>query len=140
MSQIDQQKFEAISQSFQDRVIFDFLPSSVPMENPTNNPILDDHQGPNSEDSVDALETEKNNNEEIENNAKEEDEMQRLLNDVEVFLDENNLNGEITATRTPRGVELVLQDNIFFDPGEAVILEEGVPFLEKNRHTNFTDI
>lgn len=129
MSQIDQQKFQAISQSFQERVIFDFLPSSVPMENPTNNPVLDDHQGPNKQDSEEFLETAKNNGEE-ETRVKE-DKMERLVNEVEEFLDDNNLNGVITANRTSQGVELVLQDNIFFDTGEAVILNEGVPFLEK---------
>src|SRR5690625_3322657 len=35
MSQIDLVKFEAISESFKNRMIFDFYPSPVPMENPT---------------------------------------------------------------------------------------------------------
>src|SRR5690606_40611426 len=35
MSQIDAVKFEAISDSFRDRMIFDFFPSPVPMDNPT---------------------------------------------------------------------------------------------------------
>src|SRR5690625_8009022 len=39
MSQIDLVKFEAISESFKNRMIFDFYPSRVPMENPTESTI-----------------------------------------------------------------------------------------------------
>lgn len=35
MSQIDMVKFDALSESFRNRMIFDFHPSPVPMENPT---------------------------------------------------------------------------------------------------------
>lgn len=35
MSQIDSVKFEAVSESFKNRMIFDFFPSAVPMDNPT---------------------------------------------------------------------------------------------------------
>src|SRR5690625_2330704 len=35
MSQIDLVKFYAISESFRNRMIFDFFPSPVPMDNPT---------------------------------------------------------------------------------------------------------
>src|SRR5699024_8041336 len=35
MSQIDQVKFDALSESFRNRMIFDFYPSPVPMEHPT---------------------------------------------------------------------------------------------------------
>ena len=36
MSQIDQVKFEAVTESFRNRVIFDFFPSPIPIEYPTD--------------------------------------------------------------------------------------------------------
>src|SRR5690625_6597244 len=51
------------------------------------------------------------------------------MEEVEEFLDEENLHNVVTANRTERGVVLVLQERILFDSGEATILSSGEPFL-----------
>ncbi|WP_339227311.1 flagellar motor protein MotS [Oceanobacillus sp. FSL K6-2867] len=125
MSQIDLNKFKAISESFQNRMILDFSSSAIPMDNPAEQinheeigEQLTEHELPSITD--DALEQ-----------GYEEDPLNSLLEDVEAYLNENDLNEVITANRTERGVVLVLQDSIFFETGEADILEEGEPFLQE---------
>lgn len=123
MSQIDVEKFQAISQSFRERAIFDFFPSPVPMEHPSESPSFNDGQNDIDEFLFPPRPEEA---EEI-----EEDEMEQLVTEIENFLDEENLHGAVTANRTGRGIVLVLQDRILFDPGEAEILPSGEPFLQK---------
>lgn len=128
ISQVDQEKFEALSQSFQARGVFDFLPSIVPGEYPegardgggeTN--VGDGNRG--EDEFFFDLEQDEEEDE-------EEQELQALRQEVQSFLEENNLGDFITANRTSRGVELVLQDHIFFNPGEAEILDDGLSVLE----------
>lgn len=123
MSQINLVKFEAISDSFKNRMIFDNSPSPVPMENPTEH--------------TSDLESGKNSNEfenptHLENVTEQDDEtLDELMKDVEQYLDKNELNNVISANRNERGVVLVLQELILFDSGEAKILRSGEPFLNK---------
>lgn len=118
MSQISQNKFEMVTESFQNRGVFDFYPSIVPLDTPNNTDEEDDE--------FFSLPGEVDFEQEV-----EEDTLQPLMKEVESFLDEYQLNDVISATRTDLGVELVLQDRIFFNPGEAEILDEGRPFLTK---------
>ncbi|PAV30130.1 flagellar motor protein MotS [Virgibacillus profundi] len=124
MSQIDLVKFDAVSESFKNRMIFDFFPSPVPMENPT--------------ESTSHMESGKNSNEfetptqlDDINDRDEKDSLNNLMDDVESYLDENGLNNVISASRTERGVVLVLQELILFEPGKAELLPSGEPFLSK---------
>jgi|SRR5690625_1867663 len=137
MSQIDLSKFESITQSFQSRAILDFLPSSVPSENITNDDgfgALDDDgdedgdgDGTDEEDdlNLDGLK------DQLEEWEKKADALARLMDSVDAFLKEEDLGDFITATRTEEGVILVLQDSILFDSGEAQILDSGKPFLNE---------
>lgn len=129
MSQIDQAKFDALSDSFKNRMIFDFYPSPVPMEHPTestsheeNGENMNEFQTPTLLDDIDDKD---------EDADEKQDSLGQLLEDVEHYLEENNLEDVITANRTGRGVTLVLQENILFDSGEAEILKKGKPFLNK---------
>ncbi|RFA33686.1 flagellar motor protein MotS [Virgibacillus dokdonensis] len=129
MSQIDLVKFEAISESFRNRMIFDSYPSAVPMENPTE-------QSSNKENGEQSNEFDSPTQlpDTTDRDASQDDgesSLDQLLQEVETYLDKNDLNNVITATRTDRGVELVLQDSLLFNTGEAVILESGKPFLNK---------
>jgi chemotaxis protein MotB len=125
MSQIDDDKFEMVSESFQSRGIFDFYPSIRPTENPSDAATPTEE----SEDDIESMAAERDEHKE-EEEVTEEEELNSLAEDVESYLVEHDLTELISATRTSEGVELVLQDYIFFDPGEATILEEGIPFLE----------
>ncbi|RDW16377.1 flagellar motor protein MotS [Oceanobacillus arenosus] len=127
MSQVDQTKLDAVSQSFQNRMIFDFFPSVVPSEYPTDRTSVEE-TGENRNAFEDPI------NLDIERDIEEPEEadsLTALVGNVEAYLDEHDLNGLITANRTDRGVELVLQDSIFFNPGDANILETGIPFLQR---------
>lgn len=127
MSTVDQIKLEAVAQSFQERVIFDFMPSIVPNDQPENTEAAETAEDDHSDDPIDldrALD-------EYESKAQEDESLNHLIDSVEDYLDEHDLNDIVSATRTERGVLLVIQESIFFDTGEAIILEEGKPFLEE---------
>lgn len=110
MSQIDMIKFKAITESFQEH-FFDFYPSMVPLENPAVGEA--DLPEKNSEKDM----TEKS--------------LQNLLTEVQSFLDKNGLEDVIIANRTERGVVLVLQEQVLFDPGQATLLGDSYAFLNK---------
>ncbi|ASN04965.1 flagellar motor protein MotS [Virgibacillus necropolis] len=129
MSQINLVKFEAISESFKNRMIFDFYPSPVPMENPTEN-TSDLESGKNSNEFENPTQL-KNVTDQDDEKIEKEDTLDKLMMDVEQYLDENNLNNVISASRNERGVVLVLQEFILFDSGKAEILSSGEPFLNK---------
>ncbi|MBR7798257.1 MULTISPECIES: flagellar motor protein MotS [Virgibacillus] len=129
MSQIDLVKFEAISDSFRNRMIFDFYPSPVPMDNPTEN-TSNEESGEQSNE-FDTPTQMPNTNDRDKQTDKNEQSLDDLMKEVEAYLDKNDLNKVISANRTKQGVELVLQESILFDSGEAVILNSGKPFLNK---------
>ncbi|TXL60553.1 flagellar motor protein MotB [Cerasibacillus terrae] len=124
MSRIDSIKFQAVSDSFRNRAIFDFQPSAVPVEYPApNHGELTKGKSPNDYDLPTKQSEQSDEN--------EEDALNKLVKDVEGYLDENDLHNVITANRTDRGVVLVLQEQILFETGEADILHSGKPFLNK---------
>lgn len=119
ISQIDLQKFRAMSQSFKDRQIFDFYPSAIPME-------------PSSDKVIDELYMSSEDDEGEEGEGKGEgDSLNQLLREVEQHIQESGLEGVAIATRTERGVVLVLPEQVLFKTGEAEILDDAVPFLER---------
>jgi chemotaxis protein MotB len=132
MSQIDLVKFEAISESFQNRMILDFYPSAVPAENPTEHPSIEERGKDTNEFETPSESRDiKDRDESKEVDKDNQDSLSSLLEEVEAYLDENNLNNVITANRTEQGVVLVLQESILFDSAEAEILDSGMPFLDR---------
>lgn len=135
MSQVDHAKFQAVTESFQGRHVLDFLPSIVPGGEPAGqtdgqpNGGIDDSD--DSGGSIDIDDDVDVNSEILQRKLQEEQALNELVESIEGYLDEHDLNDAVTATRTERGVLLVLQDSIFFDTGEAVILDEGKPFLNE---------
>lgn len=127
MSQIDQGKFDAVAESFQNRMILDFLPSIVPNDQPSSSDQTESEENGESNEPI-ILNVDE---EEFQSKLMEEHSLNELVESVESYLDENDLNDIISANRTDRGVVLVLQDSIFFDVGQAEILEEGEPFLRE---------
>ncbi|PAQ16566.1 flagellar motor protein MotS [Bacillaceae bacterium SAOS 7] len=106
MSQIDIVKFKAIAQSFRQQAAFENQPSIVPGEYPAEE--MKKEQGQKEKESLDKL-------------AKE----------VQQYLKDNGLEDVATATRTERGVVLVLQEKILFNTADAVVLEEAHSFLNQ---------
>ncbi|MBP2241435.1 chemotaxis protein MotB [Cytobacillus eiseniae] len=117
MSQIDMMKFKAISESFQEH-FFDFYPSIIPVESP---PGVESNMGENENE---------NENEMNEKDLSEES-LENLLAEVQGFLEKNGIEDVIIANRTERGVVLVLQEQVLFDPGEATLLEDSNAFLNR---------
>ncbi|WP_226673585.1 flagellar motor protein MotS [Rossellomorea aquimaris] len=109
MSQIDIVKFRTIADSFQQRQILEFYPSVIPFDDPSAEPEME------SEDSQ----------------GKDDQDLNSLLSNIQSYLKENKLSDVIVATRTERGVVLVLQEQALFDSGEATVLEDAYPFLNK---------
>jgi len=128
MSQVDLEKFEAVSESFRNRVVLDFLPSAIPMERP----VEDSGQlrGGQPSEKLDP-QTAKSNDDEDDEKKEEEDSLDTLIEDIESYLTDHELDNVISANRTERGVVLVLQERVLFDTGEAIILDSGKPFLNK---------
>lgn len=129
MSQVDQEKFEAVSESFQNRMILDFYPSSVPMDHPTEN-ASEQESGKMANEFEDPSSREKSIHDE-EDEEDKEDSLDALMQDVDDYLEENDLNDVISTDRTERGVVLVLEERVLFNSGEAEILDSGKPFLRK---------
>ena len=107
MSQIDIVKFRTIADSFQQRQILEFYPSVIPFDDPSAETESEDSQG------------------------KDDQDLNSLLSNIQSYLKENKLSDVIVATRTERGVVLVLQEQALFDSGEATVLEDAYPFLNK---------
>ncbi len=128
MSQIDLRKFHSITESFQSRAVLDFIPSSVPSDEPFFTDMNDrmDISGGMKDllDELDDLEQEKTID-------LKEATIQQLYTDVQQFLTEENLFDVVEFSRAEEGVVLVFQDNILFNSGEATILASGEPFLIK---------
>ncbi|SEA47764.1 chemotaxis protein MotB [Thalassobacillus cyri] len=131
MSQIDLVKFEAISESFRNRMIFDFYPSPVEMDNPTEktDPEENGEQSNEFENPTNEVNTTEHDAED--DHSQKEHELDQLVEEVDTFLDNNQLNDVISANRTDRGVVLVLQEQLLFESAEAEVLESGKPFLSK---------
>jgi chemotaxis protein MotB len=112
MSQIDIVKFRTIADSFQQRQILEFYPSVIPFDNPSAEPEMEkDESQPQGGES--------------------DQDLNQLLADIQSYLKENKLNDVVVATRTERGVVLVLQEQALFASGEATVLEDAYPFLNK---------
>ncbi|SFQ07754.1 flagellar motor protein MotS [Salibacterium halotolerans] len=118
MSVIDAKKFEAISESFQSRAILENLPSMMEREQPNQS-----NADTEDENEASAAESEEQ--------TEDDRELDRLLREVRQYLEEHNLNDQISATRDDRGVVLVLQEQLLFETGEAEILTAAEPFLNK---------
>ncbi|RYG74939.1 flagellar motor protein MotB [Lentibacillus lipolyticus] len=130
MSQIDMVKFDALSESFRNRMIFDFYPSPVPMENPTEH-TSDEESGKNTNEFEKSEQLDDIRERAGETTETDQDSLDDLMENVEQYLRNNELEDVISASRTDRGVVLVLQESILFETGEAEILDSGKPFLDK---------
>jgi len=129
MSQIDTLKFEQVTESFQSRAILDFLPSAIELE---ENPPSSGNDGDGFGESEDAYDLHESHvTDYLDEWEKKEDALSKLMDNIEVFLEEEGLTDDVTANRTEEGVVLVLQETILYDRGEAELLEPGQAFLDE---------
>ncbi|WP_064092664.1 flagellar motor protein MotS [Rossellomorea aquimaris] len=125
MSQIDIVKFRAIAESFQQRQILEFYPSVIPFENPSSEPEIEMED--DNKDTDQKVTREPRPQIREESNA----ELNQLLSEIQTYLKDNKLSDVVVATRTERGVVLVLQEQTLFASGEATVLKSAYPFLNK---------
>ncbi|WP_058307072.1 flagellar motor protein MotS [Gracilibacillus massiliensis] len=133
MSQIDAEKFRAIAEAFRSETIFEAMPSIIEEQHPTENTeVLKEEENDDKQEDTTPADDEQNGSEQnAVTKTPEQDELDELLAEVENFLNENDLNQVISATRTDQGVVLVLQESVLFDTGEADVLNPAKPFLNK---------
>ena len=108
ISQIDIVKFRTIADSFQQRQILEFYPSVIPFDQPSAEPEVESGEGREAEQDLNSL-----------------------LSNIQSYLKENKLTDVVVATRSERGVVLVLQEQALFASGEATVLPDAYPFLDK---------
>ncbi|QDP40892.1 flagellar motor protein MotS [Radiobacillus deserti] len=115
MSQIDMIKFQELAESFRNRMVFDASSSVLP----------------NEKGNVEAEQEVTPEEEPITETEDEMDSLDELLRMVNAFIKENNMQATVTANRRQEGVELVLQEKVLFNSGEADIIEAGKPLLDR---------
>ncbi|MFC4403631.1 flagellar motor protein MotS [Gracilibacillus xinjiangensis] len=135
MSQIDAEKFKEVAVALRSSNIFDSMPAIMEEQTIINDEAQDvtknnqnNQENQNTTDNIVTESRETNNNATV---REEQDTLDELLAEVDAYLNENNLNNVISATRTDEGVVLVLQENVLFDSGEAEVLDPAKPFLDK---------
>ncbi|MFD2681616.1 flagellar motor protein MotS [Bacillus seohaeanensis] len=116
MSQIDLEKFKTVAKSFESREILEFYPSVIPMENPSGEPNSIENNDAGNSQTTDRMDSKS---------------LDELLNEIQTYLKENKLGNVIVATRTERGVVLVLQEQVLFHSGQASIIGSAYPFLDQ---------
>jgi chemotaxis protein MotB len=62
---------------------------------------------------------------------KKEKELQELLKIVNQYIDEKQLQGQVSAADTPRGIAITLNDLFLFDLGKAELRPAAYPILDK---------
>ncbi|QAS53919.1 flagellar motor protein MotS [Halobacillus litoralis] len=129
MSQINLVKFEAIAESFRNRMIFDFNPSAVESDYPTEQTKIQENGEKNNEFETPAKDPD--NMAEKENREEEVENLEELKQEVDQYLKENDLSDIISATQSERGIILVLEEQLLFETSEAEILDGAKPFLSK---------
>ncbi len=102
ISQVDQDKFDSITQAFRNQGVFEESDSVIPFDE-----------------------------EWLEEEIREDQELQTLYQDINSFLLENGLTDQVTASQTDRGVVITLQEQVLFDSGQAELLSEAEPVLEE---------
>ncbi|WP_404404377.1 flagellar motor protein MotS [Jeotgalibacillus malaysiensis] len=102
ISQVDSEKFDSISQSFRNQGVFDQSDTVIPFDE-----------------------------EWLEEEIREDQELQTLYQDINSFLLENDLTDQVTASQTDRGVVITLQEQVLFDSGRAELLTEAEPVLQE---------
>ncbi len=127
MSQIDIVKFKAIAESFKQKQILEFYPSVIPFENPSAAPDVqkNDDLVDNNENQTDEL------SKVDKGETSEDDSLENLLTDIQEYVSEHDLSDVAVATRSERGVVLVLQEQVLFNSGEATLKKESYSFLNK---------
>src|SRR5699024_12733371 len=102
MCRIEELKFESITESFQNRNVLDLISTDILSEEPSGNNGQNSGQADNgNHDENQNEETDLNElKEQLEKWEDKEDELTALMMDVETFLEEEDLEDQVSATRS----------------------------------------
>lgn len=117
MSSIDAQKFQAMSQAFNEAFssgtgIFEY-PSPMPEDEAQ---AIDDDEGATESDEEKAEKAEKIEKLELEN----------IQNKVNAYIEEKNLTDKLDTSLTDEGLLLTIRDNVLFPSGSAEVRPEDL--------------
>lgn len=112
MSQIDNIKFQRVIQSFRESVM-DFYPSMIEMPYPEGSIEMPEDEGLGI------------------GGVGGDGDLEKMVEEIQQYLDEHGLEDVILANRTERGVVLVLDEQVLFETGEAEITGGQNDFLDK---------
>ncbi|OEF97586.1 hypothetical protein BHF71_11160 [Vulcanibacillus modesticaldus] len=118
-SEIDASKFRMIANSF--KGIFDDQATFI-LDNPPSSPV---------ENEFPPVDLKKHETDQGSKENEKDRQMNEFLTKINKYLRDYELEGVVSATREKRGVVLVLQENVLFDLGRAVVKEQAKPFLGK---------
>lgn len=125
-SELDAKKFRAFLESFTNNAPFEYNQSIIEFD--TQGKMVrgeEVKEEPNDQTGLPKSVTDQ------EIQRRNQEQLDEITQKVQEFLREHQLEMKVQATRTPLGVELVLQDGLLFRSGEAEILPNGIPFLGK---------
>ncbi|WP_226583801.1 flagellar motor protein MotS [Halobacillus litoralis] len=129
MSQINLDKFEAIAESFRNRMVLDFYPSAVENKHPTEQTKMKENGEMGNEFEIPDENSLELAEDEI--NKEKEKGLEELKEEIDEYLEENDLGDIISATQSERGVVLILEEQLLFETSQAEILDGAKPFLSK---------
>ncbi|CAG7633677.1 Motility protein B [Paenibacillus solanacearum] len=125
MSKVDVSKYEILAQS----LAFEFKKADTMMPNGLG---VMGAQGPgkggDADQELQQLAKEAKEKEEWE---KREKQLEDLLQKIQTYIEQNNLQAQISAANTPRGVAVTLNDLFLFDLGKADLKAAAYPILNQ---------
>ncbi|WP_249860139.1 flagellar motor protein MotB [Paenibacillus konkukensis] len=123
MSKIDNEKYQVLASALS----FEFKKAETVM--PQGQGVL------GQVSTAKARDGEKTEDDEKDKKEKEEQEREKQLEDllakVQMYIEEQNLQAQVSAADTPRGVAVTLKDLFLFDLGKAELKKEAYPVLNQ---------
>ncbi|MCS7459923.1 OmpA family protein [Paenibacillus doosanensis] len=123
MSKIDNEKYQVLASALS----FEFKKAETVM--PQGQGVL------GQVSTAKARDGEKTEDDEKDKKEKEEREREKQLEDllakVQMYIEEQNLQAQVSAADTPRGVAVTLKDLFLFDLGKAELKKEAYPVLNQ---------
>lgn len=123
MSKIDVEKYQVLAQA----LTFTFQKADSPL--PQGQGVMgrvnvakskEDGEKPRSDQQEKAM-----------SEAEKERQLQDLLQKIQEYIQQENLQSQVAATNTPRGVAVTLNDLFLFDLGKADLKQASYPILNK---------
>ena len=126
MSEIDAEKFRQLAGSFSGSSVVDFSPMSPQMA--IESPVSDPTEGLSA---VAAREDTTAEEDDAEDPAQLENNVMELYNHMLGFIERESIAAEVVLIDEDYMVRLIMHEMVFFRTGEAVLLSEAFPILDK---------